>query len=626
MSDASVPVAAQESTTKSTIVELVKVLNRLDRADLAGRATAAAARLDRPGTVVCVVGEFKQGKSSLVNALLGQSVCPVDDDLATSAITLIRYGDQPGAIARLAAGGDGSGGDTGGGATPSAVPVTLDALSDWVSEVGNPANAKKVERVDVTVTSPLLKQGLVIVDTPGMGGLGAGHAAATLGFLPFADGLILVSDASAELSAAELSFLQRATELCPTVVFAQSKADLYPHAGRIRDLNLGHLSRAGIDLPVVITSSAIRTEALARKDRALNDRSGIPQLVQLLSDEVVGPAKANAEARSRGDAASIAAGVRSGLQAERAVLGDPEAARRATASFEAATQRLEHLRGPGARWSVVVSDRIADLANTVNFEFRGAMRAVSRNMDELIEGLQSGEAWDDMVRDLQTDVADDVTTAFLQLERGRVDTRSEVIALLGEEDLGVDGSSGPAAFDLEGLWPDKHLDGSATQGKKRAVEVSLTGVRGAQGGLMMFGMLGQFLPKAAGVLLATNPVLLGIGAVFGAMSLADDRKRKVAARRQAARGQVRQFLDDVQFEVGNQINALVRDIQRELRDEFTERLGELQRTCAAVAKRAHEDVQRTQAERTERTREIDGYVAFLDKVEAALSTPVGAGS
>ena len=82
----------------------------------------------------------------------------------------------------------------------------------------------------------------------------------------------------------------------------------------------------------------------------------------------------------------------------------------------------------------------------------------------------------------------------------------------------------------------------------------------------------------------------------------------------------------MQFEVGNQINALVRDIQRELRDEFTERLGELQRTCAEVAKRAHEDVQRTQAERTERTREIDGYVAFLDKVEAALSTPVGAGS
>ena len=97
MTDAGAPPV----TVKSTIIELVKVLNTLDRKDLVDRATAAAARLDRPGTVVCVVGEFKQGKSSLVNALLGQAVCPVDDDLATSAITLVRFADEPGAVVRM---------------------------------------------------------------------------------------------------------------------------------------------------------------------------------------------------------------------------------------------------------------------------------------------------------------------------------------------------------------------------------------------------------------------------------------------------------------------------------------------------------------------------------------------
>ena len=63
--------------------------------------------------------------------------------------------------------------------------------------------------------SAILKQGLVLVDTPGMGGLGAGHAAATLAFLPFADGVILVSDASAELSAPEVDFLRRAVRAVP---------------------------------------------------------------------------------------------------------------------------------------------------------------------------------------------------------------------------------------------------------------------------------------------------------------------------------------------------------------------------------------------------------------------------
>ena len=107
-----------------------------------------------------------------------------------------------------------------------------------------PGNEKQVERVEITAPSAILRQGLALVDTPGMGGLGAGHAAATLAFLPFADGLILVSDASAELSAPEVEFLQRAVELCPTVLFAQTKTDLYPAWERIVEINKGHLARA----------------------------------------------------------------------------------------------------------------------------------------------------------------------------------------------------------------------------------------------------------------------------------------------------------------------------------------------------------------------------------------------
>ena len=221
------------SATETGIVELVKILQRLQRPDLAQRATAAAARLKRPSTIVCVVGEFKQGKSSLVNGLLGQTICPVDDDLATSAITLVRFGEQAVATVKRKR-EDGS-------AVSEA--VAIDQLGDWVSEAGNPRNEKNVERVEITVPSPLLKQGLVVVDTPGMGGLGAGHAAATLAFLPFADGLIFVSDASAELSAPEVDFLRRATELCPTVMFALTKIDLYPQWERIAELDRGHLER-----------------------------------------------------------------------------------------------------------------------------------------------------------------------------------------------------------------------------------------------------------------------------------------------------------------------------------------------------------------------------------------------
>lgn len=596
---------AGPSEVETGLIELSKLLQRLERPDLATRAAAAASRLRRPATIVCVVGEFKQGKSSLVNGLLGQAVCPVDDDLATSALTLVKFAEQVAVVVRRR---DDEG-------TTVSEAIDVGQIHEWVSEQGNPRNDKRVERVEIGFPSPVLKQGLVIVDTPGMGGLGAGHAASTLAFLPFADGLVFVSDASAELSAPEIDFLRRATELCPTVLFAQTKIDLYPRWERIRELNQGHLSRHGLPVPMVAISSVVRSEALARKDRGLNERSRFPDLVAALADDVVKPAKDGAAARSANEARGIITLVSAGLESEKAVIADPASTARALAELEAAKQRLDHLKGPGARWSVLVGDRMADLNNNVTFQLRGAMRTISRNMDEMVEGLQRGDAWDDMVRDLQSDVADEVTEVFLAIDRARAEIRADVIELLAAEDLGVEQSIGSIMpLDVRELWQGKDLL-EHKSGKKRAFEQSMTGIRGAQGGIMMFGIMSQFLPRAAAGLLTANPVMLGIGALFGGIGLADDRKRKVVQRRQTARTQVRQFVDDVQFEVGNQLSTVIRDLQRELRDEFTERLGELQRSVADVARRAQENAQRTQQERQARLAEIDQTITLLQQME-----------
>jgi Dynamin family len=595
----------------SVIGELVKVLRALGRDDLVNRATAAGARLHRPSTIVCVVGEFKQSKSSLVNGLLGTEVCPVDDDLATSAITLVRYGEQPSAIVRRRD-----------GEQQVAEQIGVAELGGWVSEQGNPRNEKRVERVEITAPSAILRQGLALVDTPGMGGLGAGHAAATLSFLPFADGLILVSDASAELSAPEVEFLQRAVELCPTVLFAQTKTDLYPEWERIVDINKGHLARASIDVPVVAVSSVLRTEALARRDRGLNELSRFPTLIETLGSQVVQPAKDMAEERSKRDIRGITTLVRSAFDDEKQMLADPSTVKRALADLQAATERLEHLRGPGAKWSVVVGDRVADLSNDVSYTFRGGMRAVSRVMDELVENLKTGEQWDNMVRQMQAQVADEVTRVFVAIEQGRADIRAEVATLLQDEHLSLPTPRGghDDAIDVGELWQGKALDETS---RKEKLTAGLTGLRGAQGGVVMFGMMGQFLPAVAATILASNPVLLGAGALFGGLQLSEDRKRKVAARRQSARQQVRQFMDDVQFEVTNEMTQMLRDLQRDLRDEFGERLGELQRTYTDTAQRAQKIAAQTQEQSKKRVAEIEAASAVLMKVAALAGSSEG---
>jgi len=610
----STPAPAASRAPDQRLGEVAAVFDRLGRSDLAERARAAAHRLKRPTTIVCAVGEFKQGKSSLVNALLGQRACPVDDDLATSAITLVRFGETTSAQVRRRA-------SDGGESITEAIP--LDSIGTWVSEAGNPDNRAGVERVEITVPSALLKQGLAVVDTPGMGGLGAGHAAATLGFLPFADGLLLVNDASAELSAPELDFLRRAVELCPTVMFVLTKIDLYPEWRRILDLDRGHLDRAGLRIPIVAVSSTLRIEALLRQDRELNDQSRIPELVGRLGDEVVKPARDTAVQRSVTEVRAMIGQLATGMRSELEMLRDPSTTTATIAALDEAKARLEHLRGPGSKWSTLVGDRISDLSNEVSFGFRVSMRDINRMMDERIEELTKGDEWDELTRDLQEAVADEVAKVFVALEEGRTRIRSQVVELLRDDDVDVEsGGLVTGALDVSSMWRGKELEQEVSTGKK-ALKGTLTSLKGAQGGVLMFGMVGTFLPAAAGVLIASNPVLLGIGAVFGGMGLADDRKRKVAERRQAARAQTRQFLDDVQFEMGNQIGNLVRDIQRELRDEFGDRLGELLRTCTETAERAQADAHRTDQERTARDAELQRALAWFEQTDGELAALAG---
>ena len=193
-------------------------------------------------------------------------------------------------------------------------------------------------------------------------------------------------------------------------MFALTKIDLYPQWERIAELDAGHLARHALRVPMVAVSSVVRAAALdpqgprAQRAQRLPDRSSRSSATR--SSPRPRPAQAARsanEARStRGDGAHRARGREVGDSATRR--------RRRTQSSAARGGRSNASSSCAARrrWSTIVSDRTADLSNNVMFEFRSAaMRTISRNMDEVVEGLSKGDAWDDMVHDLQADVADD---------------------------------------------------------------------------------------------------------------------------------------------------------------------------------------------------------------------------
>ena len=117
----------------------------LGRDDLAERLSEVAARLARTDTVVCVVGEFKKGKSALINALLGAPVCPVDDDLATTTVTVVRYADEPSVTVRRREEGE---------LVVERVPA--EDLARWVAETdgGEAVHTRSAADVEESLTRP----------------------------------------------------------------------------------------------------------------------------------------------------------------------------------------------------------------------------------------------------------------------------------------------------------------------------------------------------------------------------------------------------------------------------------------------------------------------------------------
>ena len=138
---------------------------------------------------VAVVGEFKRGKSTLVNALLQTDICPVDADIVTAVPTMIRYGSPPSAVARLAPPDDLE-------AEAVEEPVDVEQLFQLVSEAAEPSWRRRLRSVEVRLPHRLLRTGLGLVDTPGVGGLDSAHGVVTLGALGEACGMIFVTDAS----------------------------------------------------------------------------------------------------------------------------------------------------------------------------------------------------------------------------------------------------------------------------------------------------------------------------------------------------------------------------------------------------------------------------------------------
>lgn len=566
---------------------------RLDRRDLANRLEEVRRRASRTDTVVCVVGEFKKGKSALINALLGASVCPVDDDLATSAVTVVRYGESPSALVHRRQDG-----------APVLEPIDPAAITDWALEPPGGQRRRDIDLVEIRLSSPLLAAGLTLVDTPGVGGLNAGHAAATLAFLPSADALIFVTDASAELSGPELEFLASARTAGPPVLIALTKIDIYPEWRRILDIDAGHLETIGLVERPFGLSSVLHLAA-----GEIGDESGYTAFVTSLSGEVVERARLATLGTATTDVRWVLSQLREPLALERAALRDPEGAGQIAQGLAAARERLASLRHADAAWSVRLEDEFTTLRTRVAFEFQRDMRSILRDAQAEVEGADPSNVWPDLSARAQERIATAVRGAFRNATVGAADIQATIASLLADEAPG-EGPAPSVTFDVDEFWTGDPRFESRTRARLGSGYGIVTG---AKAGVELLGLVGTLLGAAI-----VGPAVLGVAAVYGGKEVLDERRRRLTDRRQQARTFLGDLVEEIRFQVDGRLTSVLDEMQRQMRARFTERIAELHRTVGASASALERSAKREAAGRRARQAEVDAGLAELDSLHERL--------
>lgn len=582
-----------------------------DRADLVARLRARRAELTGPKVRVVVLGAQGQGKSQLLNGLLGTGVCAVGDDVTTTVPAVVEYASAPvaelvpGVTAPLIEAGHPRDSLVLEGPVHSVPALTAsDRMSVSVDSATSVANRRGgLARVEIGLPRKLLETGLTLIDTPPYGDRASEHTGAVLATLPHADAVLLTADVTHDLTPAELDVLERVLTLCPTVAVVLTKTDLVPGWQRVVERNRARLERHGLPVTVFAVSSALRLLAARTNDSGLNDESGFPPLISYLHHDLMG----NVDGLRRRSAGALA-----GLAVDRVVPplrerlaelqrgGDAEL----TAEYRAAGKRMEHLQREASRWQTMLADDVADLTADLDYDLRDRTRRILREADEYFEVADPAKDWPDFEEWMR-----DNLTAAAEANSGWLLDRFEWIT---RKLAGAIAVHRPDVFAPEEVLPGmprEELDELRMPGIERFTlgQKLFVGMRGSYSGLLMFGLA----TTLAGMSLI-NPISIGAGVAFGAKSVFEERGSRLKRRQATARNAAHRYVDDFFLAYGKESKDAVRLIHRELRDRCTEVTQELRAEIGEAAQRIKQLIDAKAAERGTALREVARRIDELE--------------
>lgn len=231
-----------------------------------------ASKLSERAFNLVAAGQFKRGKSTVINALLGEPLAPAGVVPLTSVITVIQSGATTAAYATLRNG--------------QRRTISIAEIGDYVTERGNPANSKSVERVVIEHPSPWLADGVRLVDTPGIASVYEHNTDETRKYLPQADAVLFIASVDQPVSRAELEFLRDIRRYAGKIFCLLNKTD-YLRPDELQE-SLAFSVRAirealgSDDVPVFPVSARLALEGKMAEDAEALARSGFPAFERAL--------------------------------------------------------------------------------------------------------------------------------------------------------------------------------------------------------------------------------------------------------------------------------------------------------------------------------------------------------
>jgi GTPase Era involved in 16S rRNA processing len=174
------------------------------------RIAALRTKLESQNITISVIGQFKRGKSALVNAILEEELLPVGIVPITSAVTEIKHGNRNASVhfknGRIK-------------------NVSPSELNIYINEQENPDNILGVTSVSLNIPSPFLEEGLTFVDTPGVGSYHKHNSETAYAFVKKSDAVIFMLSVDTPINEIEIDFLKNTRAYAAKFFFVVNKID-----------------------------------------------------------------------------------------------------------------------------------------------------------------------------------------------------------------------------------------------------------------------------------------------------------------------------------------------------------------------------------------------------------------